>query len=267
MPKKFSPKIIKFFIVAAICLLLIVANPKGLLDPVRKIFLDIAYPFQKTFYFLGRSTKETFAFLGSIGTMRQENEDLVRENNSLASQVASLQGAQKENDVLRQQLDLAPKDKFNLDAAFVIGQDPQSLGSWIEIGKGSSDGIRPGMPVIVSDGVLVGEVGEVGTNSSKVSLLTDSDSAVNANDLETGAKGIMKGEYGLGMVMDMVAQTDVLNDGDTIVTSGLGGDIPRGLLVGKIQDIKVSPDKLFQQAIVTPQVRYRDLDMVFVIKQ
>jgi len=267
MPKKFSPKIIKFFFVSVICFLLIFLNPKGIFSPVRKVFLEIAYPFQKTFYILGRNIDETFSFFGSIGNMRQENERLTIETNSLAAQVASLQEERKENENFREQLRLAPQNKFDLEASFVIGQDPQNLGSWIMIGKGSVDGIQPGMSVIVSDGILIGRVSETNIHSAKVSLLTDSSNTVNVSDLETGARGIIKGAYGLGMMMDMVAQADVLNNGDTIVTSGLGGDVPRGLLVGKIQEVKASPDKLFQQAIIIPRVRYQKLDMVFVIKK
>jgi len=180
--------------------------------------------------------------------------------------VASLQEAKRENDVLREQLDLAPRDKFDLEPCFVIGQDPQGSGSWLMVGKGSSDGIRTDMPVIVSNGILVGKVDEVGPDSSRVRLLTGSESVVNVSDLETSARGLIKGTYGLGLVMDMVAQADALNEGDTVITSGLGGEVPKGLLVGRIQEVKASPDKLFQQAIVIPRIRYQKLDLVFVIK-
>lgn len=268
MPKKYlSSKVIKFFVVSAICLLLIFLNPRGLFNPIRAVFLEIAYPFQKTFYVVGRNLTEVFSFLGSIGAMKTENEKLVRENNSLASEVASLQETKKENETLREQLNLVPKDKFNLEPSFVIGQDPQSFGSWLVIDKGSSDGVETGMSVVVSDGILVGKIDEVGSNSSKVSLLTDSSSAVNVSDLETGAKGLIKGAYGLGLSMDMVAQADALNEGDTVITSGLDGKTPRGLLVGKVQEIRVSPDKLFQQAIIMPRVRYQNLSVVFIIKK
>lgn len=267
MPKKYlSSKLIKFIIILAICFLLIFLNPKGIFNPVRTVFLEVAYPFQKTFYMVGRSIDETFSFFGSIGAMRQDNENLIRENDSLAAEVASLQESKKENDTLREQLNLVPRDRFSLDSCFVIGQDPQGSGSWITIGKGSSDGIQPGMPVIVSNGILVGKVDDVGPDSARVKLLTDSISAVNVADLETGARGLIKGAYGLGMIMDMVAQSDTLNTGDTVITSGLGGEIPRGLLVGKIQEIKISPDKLFQQAVVVPRIKYQKLDIVFVIK-
>ncbi len=262
----FSPKIVKFLVISAICFVLIFFNPKGVFNPVRTVFFEVAYPLQKTFYTISRTIAESFSFLSSIGTMRTENEKLLRENDALLVTVVSLQEAKKENDVLREQLNLLPRDKFKLEPSFIIGQDPQGLGSWITIGKGSSSGIQSGMPVIVSDGILVGKVEEVGLDSSRVSLLTNAVSAVNASDLETGAKGLVKGTYGLGLVMDMISQSDLLNVGDTVITSGLGGELPRGLLIGKIQEIKVSPDKLFQQAIVMPRIRYQKLDIVFVIK-
>jgi cell shape-determining protein MreC len=64
----------------------------------------------------------------------------------------------------------------------------------------------------------------------------------------------------------MVSQQDALNNGDTVITSGLGSNIPRGLLIGKIQQVGLSDDKLFQQAIVAPRIKYSKLDAVFVIK-
>ena len=122
------------------------------------------------------------------------------------------------------------------------------------------------MPVIVSDSIIMGKVSEVLAHTSKVSLLSDSQSVVNVVDVETGARGVLRGEYGLGILMDMVSQQDGLNKDDTIITSGLGGDIPRGLLVGKINEVKFSSDKLFQQAIITPRIKYSKQDTVFVIK-
>jgi len=267
MPKKILTKnLARFLIVAGICLLLIFLNPKGISGPVQKLLLEIAYPFQKTFYLAGRTISGTFEFLGSIGGLKKENEKLLKENNALASQVALLEDEKKENATLRDQLNLAPRQKFNLEASFVIGQDPQRLGSWILIDKGSANGIKAGMPVIAYEGIMIGKTEEVSPSSSKVALLSDSESAVNVNDTETGARGILKGEFGLGIIMDMVTQTEVLNVGDTVTTSGLGGDLPKGLLVGKIQEVRMTGDKLFQQAVIIPHVKYADLNTVFVIK-
>jgi len=173
MPKKYlTSNIIKFLAVAVISLGLIFLNPRGLLDPVRVLFLEIAYPFQKTFYLLSRTVAGTGEFLGSIGDLKKENENLLKENNDLSSEIAQLNDEKNENILLREQLSLAPKQKFNLEAAFVVGQDPQRLGSWVMIDKGSTDGIQTDMPAIVYEGILIGKVTEVTPHSAKITLLS-----------------------------------------------------------------------------------------------
>lgn len=264
--KYLSSKIIKFSVVLLIFVFLIFLNPKGFFSPFRNVFLWVAYPFQKASYFLGSKTAETFYFIGSISEIKNENQNLIKENNSLLSKIASLESEKRENEKLRKELGLAPREKFDLETAFVMAQNNQETGNWLEISKGSSDGIREGMPVIVSDGILVGRIGEVFGSSSRVNLLLDPTSFVNAIDLETGSKGIVRGEFGLGIVMDLVDQGEALNQGDLITTSGLGEGMPKGLLIGKIQEIKISEDKLFQQAVISPRVRYSRLETVFVIK-
>jgi rod shape-determining protein MreC len=262
----FSSKLFKLILVLAVCGLLVFFNPKGIFSPVRNVFATVFYPFEKIFYIFSRKLADTGEFLGSISKLRSENERLFKENNLLSSQLATLTDEKKENENLRRELDLLPRKKYELEAGFIIGQDPQKMGSWLIIDKGSDDGIFQGMPVIVSEGIVVGKISEANLKSSRVDLLTNSSSSVNAADLSTGAKGIIRGEFGLGVILDMVAQTDVLNVGDEIVTSGLGGDIPKGLLIGKIQEIRSTQDKLFQQALVIPQVKYSALEQAFVIK-
>ena len=262
----FLKQFFKVLIILAIFVCLVIWNPKNLLSPFREVFARTNYAFQKLFSSIGNDAEGFIDFLGSISKLKDENEKLLKENNFLVSRATMLQEEKRENEVLREQLNLSPKNKFNLENAFVIGQDPQRLGSWIMIDKGSSAGIAIGMPVIVSDGILIGKIEEVSGGSSKVSLLTNSSSIVNAMDLETEAKGVLRGEYGLGILLDLVSQEEVLESGDNIVTSGLGGDVPRGLFIGKIQEFNMTADKLFQQAIITPRVKYSDLRMVSVIK-
>jgi rod shape-determining protein MreC len=267
MPKKyFTQNFIKFLAVAAVCLFLIFLNPRGIMNPVRVVFFEIAHPIQKTFYLLGNAVSRTGEFLGSIGDIKKENEILLKENNELSAEIAKLNDEKKENATLREQLRLLPEKKFNLEAAFVIGQDPQRLGSWIMIDKGTANGIQKEMPVIVYEGILIGKVTEISPHSAKITLLSDSTSVVNVVDSETESRGILKGEYGLGLLMDMVSQQEALNNGDTIITSGLGSNIPRGLLIGKIQETKNTNDQLFQQAVVVPRIKYSNLETVFVIK-
>jgi rod shape-determining protein MreC len=98
-------------------------------------------------------------------------------------------------------------------------------------------------------------------------LLSNSESLVSGVALETGAQGIVRGEYGLGFLLDMVLQTDTLKVGDSIMTSGLGGDVPAGLMIGTLQDTRLSSDRLFQQGSVVSPVRFDRMHYVFVIQK
>lgn len=241
-------------------------SSRGFWSPVKNIFENLAFPFQKTFYFSGEKAESILSFLGSISDLKAENEKLLEENNRLLAQNVRLSDQKSENELLRKQLELAPKDEYVLEAAFVIGRDPRGLESWLKIDKGNNFNLKPGMPVIVSDGILVGTIKEVYAKSADITLLSDSASLINVKDVQTQAKGILKGEYGLGLVMDLVEHSDVLKLGDEVVTSGLGEAVPKGLLVGEIQQVNETSDKLFLQSVVAPRVKYSQLDMVFVIK-
>lgn len=180
--------------------------------------------------------------------------------------MASLSQEKEENRSLREQLDLAPRRDYELVSAFVSAQDSQGSDSWVYLDKGTADGIAAGMPVIVSNGILVGFVEEAYAGNAKVAMLTAPSATVNAADVQTGSRGIIQGEYGLGLVFGMVSQDERIGEGDDVVTSGLGSDIPRGLLIGKIKEIRQSPNGLFQEASIVPKVKYSKLDTVFVIK-
>jgi rod shape-determining protein MreC len=267
VPKKiFASKLLTFISIVIICAILLLINPRNYFGPFRSVLFTLFYPFEKIFYLTSGKIGNQIDFIGSISKLRAENEKLIRDNLSLEAQLASLKDEKKENELLRSQLGLIPKEKYDLLASFVIGQDMQESGAWITVDKGSFDGIGAGMPVIVSQGILVGKVEEVYPKSAKILLLTSPQSSVNAVDLETGSRGIIKGSFGLGVYMDMVTQSDVINVGDSIVTSGLGGNFPKGLLIGKITEVRLSQDKLFQQALISPSARYPRLEAVFIIK-
>lgn len=254
-------------LVVAAAGLLVFFNPHQIFSPVRKVLTVVVYPFQKFFFQVSSSVETVKGFVISIGSLKHENEKLFEENQKLLAQKAMLGGVEEENKVLREQLNLLPREKFNLEGAFVISRDPHGLGSWIEIDKGKNFGLESGMPVIVSDGILIGKVGEVFGSSAQVILVSNSQSLINAIDSKTGAKGIVRGEYQLGSVMDMVLQADTLNAGDEIVTSGSSENFPKGLLIGKVEKVGMSGDGLFQQATIVLPVQFFRLQTVFVIKK
>ena len=252
-------------VVGSILVGLLLWNPQKILYPVRLAVSVIAMPFERIFSGVGFYIASSLEFLSSVGALKQENEALVGDNIRLMAENAKLVDMQKENEILRKQFELLPRDTFQLKAAEVIGFDEQNSGNWLMINRGSSDGIESGMVVIVDKGAVVGRVTDVLPGNAKVLLLTSPESVVNGIDAQTEAKGIVRGQYGLGMVMDTVLQSDTLTRGDSVVTSGLGGEFPRGLFLGNVDAAHPSPDRLFQQVTLIPMVNFLKLRTVFVI--
>lgn len=254
---------------ALVCMALLFAlvlKPTFLIQPVRALVATVAWPIERVFSATAFEIRGWFGFFTSIGSLKSENERLTEENRRLMVANVQERDVSKENDELRKEIGLIPRGTYDLAAATVIDRDESGLGNWVTIDQGFVQGIRKTMPVIVGNGVLAGRVGEVYPHSSRVMLLSNPDSLVNGTALGTEAKGIVKGEHGLGMLYDMVLRSDTLTAGDTVVTSGLGGDLPKSLVIGTVQDVRLSDDRLYQQASLASPVRFDALRFVFVIK-
>ncbi|MFA6790134.1 MAG: rod shape-determining protein MreC, partial [Parcubacteria group bacterium] len=155
---------------------------------------------------------------------------------------------------------------FDMISSNIIGRDLHKESNYFVIDKGSKDGIKEGMPAIVNEGILIGKIEEVFYTHSKVLLVTSPNSNINAVTLETGSIGVVSGKYGLGMILDMVLQTDYLKIGDDVITSEISQNIPRGLLIGKIKEVYPSGGYLFQQAVISSPVDFSKMRFVFVIR-
>src|SRR4030042_1488805 len=136
----------------------------------------------------------------SVGSLNEENEKLINENLRLLSENAALYDAKRRAELLERELNLFSKENFTAEAAYVIGQDPQESGSWIEIDKGENQEIKEGMPVIVLPNILVGKISETRANSARAILLANPQSAVSAITASSGSAGVVQGENGMGMV-------------------------------------------------------------------
>ena len=261
-----SKKIFKVIVVCVIAFLLMWWNPYNFFSGMRGFFIGITLPVQKTFAISANKINSFGEALSSIGKIKKENKYLIEENLRLKAEGVKLADVIKENDDLRHQLNILPRDKFNLESAHIIGRDNYDDNSWVLIDKGERNGLAKGMSVIVSEGVLVGKIQEVFQSTAKVVFITDKLMNVNVETVETGAIGVVKGTYGLGLTMDLVLQTDSLKVGDRVITSDISQNIPRGLLVGVIKEIDPTKNDLFQKAIISPPVDFSKLRFVSVIK-
>lgn len=135
---------------------------------------------------------------------------------------------------------------------------------FITIDRGATDGVRLGMPVLTAEG-LVGRVKEVSVNSAKVLLITDPSSSVAALIQRTRATGVVQGQLGEYMVMRYLLPDSPVLPGDVVLTSGLGGNFPKRLVIGTVVRVEHRDVEMFQEALVEPAVNLRDLEMVMVL--
>lgn len=235
--------------------------------PTQNIFLFLSKPFliaaEETGYFF----ENLFKIVRSIKNLAAENERLLAEIRRLESEKAGSIETERENEILKKQLGFLESNKgLNLLPTAVIGRSPTTSVQYLILNRGEKDGLKQGM-VVISEGLLLGKIIEVNFTTSKLSLITNPVQAVPALTQESRAQGIVKGEIGYGLVLEDIPKESELKERENIITSGLGGDFPKGLLIGQLEKIISTPADLFQRASLKTLVDFSKLEMVFVIKQ
>ncbi len=199
--------------------------------------------------------------------------NLEKENRVLKQKIAELQ---EENhrakevtlafDRLKQLLQFREKNSPSMIGAEVIGQDPSSWFKSVTIDKGEREGVKKGMAVISPAGVI-GQVLKAAPHYATVLLITDYNSAVDSIVQRTRAKAIVEGKGENRCQLKYLLRTDEVAVGDAVVTSGLAGNFPKGLMVGEIKKVDKKGHGVFQYAELAPSVDLAKLEEVFVIME
>lgn len=265
MPKRFllKPPII-FFIILTICVLLVFLNYKNLLAAPRQALNFAFSPIIKLFQKIGGTVSGSLNFILAIGDLKNENNQLRRQRDSLQKQIIELKEAARENELLRKQLNFPKEGQNNLVFAEIIGFNPLA-GQYFIINKGERDGLKNNQAAVNPDNFLVGKIFDVQKSSAKVLLLTDAACLVNALSQENRISGIIKGEHGLDIIMDMVTLDKRLKNDEPIITSGLDGLIPGGLLIGWVSEMEIKENQVFQKIKIRPAADWENLEEIFVI--
>jgi len=194
-----------------------------------------------------------------------------QENLRLKQQLAQLEGQQRrmaeleaENRHLADLLELRDALGATAIAANVIGSDATGLSRTLMLSEGARQGLRRDLAVISTNGV-VGKLIAVSQNAARVLLISDHNSALDAFDQRSRARGIIAGVVEDGLVMKYVDRSEDLKPGDMIVTSGMDGIFPRGLLVGKVARVSQEGPGLFLNVEVKAAVDFRELEQVMIL--
>jgi len=168
------------------------------------------------------------------------------------------------NNRLRSLLNFQKTITDKVISAEVIGKDSSPWFNTIMIDKGKDDGVKKGAAVVIPEGI-VGQVAEVSTNYSKVLLIIDHNSAVDALVQRTRARGIIKGASSDQCLFKYVLRKKGVAVGDTVVSSGLDGVFLKGLPVGRVSGVIKPNSGIFQEVSVTPYVDFEKLEEVLVV--
>lgn len=212
------------------------------------------------------SVRSVFHDYLNLVHVRTENERLQAQLARVRTDQARMAELETENRHLAELLELKEALALDAAAATVVGSDATGLSHTLILAQGTANGLKPGMAVLSNQGV-VGRVITASTHAARVLLIDDHNSALDGFDQRSRARGIVAGMVDDGLSMKYVDRSADLKPGDTIVTSGLDGIFPRGLLVGTVKSIHREGPGLFLTVQVTPAADFRSLEQVLVVTQ
>jgi rod shape-determining protein MreC len=236
----------------------------GPLHQTRRVVIAVSEPFA----IVGTGITTPFRALGDwavgLGVDRTQYAALLAQNLQLKQTVASLEEAKLQNDRIRALVDFAKAQNLPTIGANVIGRPTDSLERSILIDRGTSSGVKEGDAVIAAGG-LVGEVVAATPLDAQVRLITDSDSGVAVLVQRTRVNGIVQGTIDGPLELDFVQKSQAPVVGDVLITSGLGGVYPKGIVVGEVTQVSVPQSGLFTVASVASRVDIDRIEEVLVV--
>ena len=234
-------------VAVGLCIASAVSNQTGFLQNAAGV---VTYPFRAA----GSAVAGWFQNIGQRfeTALRQEIEELRKENAQLKEDARQAKTDSEENQRLRDLNGLRQQRRdFTFEAARVIERSTSNWSRTLTLNKGTGLGVAIGDCVVDQYGYLVGVVTEAGANWCTGEV------TVAMGDLALMGQGKLKLSY-------LEGESSLIN-GDMIVTSGLGGYYPSGLVIGSVEEIKTDDNGLTRYATIIPKTDITQLVEVFVI--
>lgn len=257
------PVFIKYFLLSIVVALL------GLTPVVYYLRSGIRFALDPLTYgilSLSQKIQHEALFWGNLRDLEKQNIEKDKKILDLQSKEIKLVETQKENEVLREQLELKPLlAESRLILSHVVGWDASGSKNMI-INVGLNEGVEMGDPVVLYN-ILVGQVTAVTATSSHVLLIFSPDFKVVSYSQNNRVSGTVSGSWGTTLKMDHILQSDVLDPGEPILTSGLDPQFPKGFLVGHVFRVVGQESDKEKSAELEFPISIKDLEIVFVWKK
>lgn len=209
-------------------------------------------------------------YFTQFDALQEENRRLKLQIAKMEEDVRQAQADREENARLREVAQLREQRRdLHWESAKVLAQDTSNWASLLTVNKGTAHGVEIGNCVVTETGYLVGVVTNAGLNWSTVRTVLDSESSIGALVFRSKSTALAQGDFALMRAGQLTlsylgTDPDVIS-GDLIVTSGLGGYYPSGLVIGHVDEVRTSDNGLAQYAVITPDAALDALIQVFII--
>lgn len=265
-PSRRNPVLLGVLLAASLVLITVYyrEGDSGLLHRARSSTLAVTAPLSR----VGEAASRPFHAIGEwfsgLTVSKNELAALKAQNDELRARLAELEEARQENDRLRQLVAFAEEQHLAQLGARVIGRPTSAWEGAIVIDRGSADGVQPGMPVIAPQG-LVGQIETVSNRAASVRLITDGQSGVAAMIQRTRAIGVVRGSIDRTLTMEYVDKAQMPQVGDVVITSGLGGVYPKGIVIGDVIQVDARRADLYPRIVVRSRVPIDRLEEVLIV--
>jgi len=267
---------IKYIVIAAVVLFIILmfvlavntSEERENLSLPERVFREMLWPFQQVAGFVSDRFAAVGDFFGGMDQLREENAQLKKENNALQEQIVSSTETEAENKRLKELLNYAEdiSNEWNYVTTSIVNRSQSNWYNTMTINGGEDNGFAVGQAVVASGG-LVGRIINVTAHTAEVLLICDQNGAVAGVIQNTRTFGVVEGINNSTAELQMVhiPYTEEIAKFDSVITSGLGGVYPKGLLIGYVSEVETEPGALTMIARVKSYVDFDRMEEVMVL--
>lgn len=217
--------------------------------------------------------EDIYGYLYRYDELQAENDRLRARVADLEEQYREYSEVSEENDRLRELLDFTQRhsdEDYDLEAVTLISWTSSNFASSFTVNRGQNSGIAVGNAVISSGGYLIGTVAEVAATSATVTTILDTTMSIGARLYSSEDTGVVEGDFSLfrngKCRLGYLEYGSNVIHGDLVVTTGRGGEIPSGLIIGYVDSVMDNPSGNDFAAVIAPAADISTLSNVYVIK-
>lgn len=249
--------------------LIFILHFSGIVRPLENILLKAISPINHYFHNFASSLKKQ-SEVGSKESLAAQLDILKEQRAKEAVDEVKMNLLEAENIKLREQLNFLNNNNYRYLSANIVARQNLFDGSDkiqdLIIDRGSEDGVIPGVALVNEEGIIIGKVLEVKDESSRACLTVAPDCRLAVAILNSDKTvGLSDGDLGLTIKLDYIPQSEEIVLGDTVISSGLGDSIPRGLVLGRVTQVNKQSNEIWQDVNIESLASIYDLTVVSVI--